>query len=306
MTFSSWKRVAMPMATIASLLLGASPSQGQAASILQGLAANASDLSVYWQLVGTPNAGVKSKSDRGASGLGFELAFTLPGGVRQKPGPKPPLPTKSCQYRDQQYKKASTAPLTSFCLDTILIPRWRDTTIGTVRYRDSIDAKPYNTFKPETLFTFELAIGFSQKGGFGPRGTNNDLFVSVREQPSVSLYATYQGDIPVFTKYSGGTAPYVGLRTGLVSLVGGRAYTDTLVYKFGGDTFQAGPVLGLVNEIAGVSVFVEGSYLWRSIGSIEWDVPAKALPTTLPKSVDLRGWTLAVGSQIQFKPHEGK
>ena len=259
----------------------------QPAAILGGLASNATDLNFFYQRVGSANAPWRPLPHSTAQGFGLELSWGLSAGTRRQR-----QSNTSCAARNQQQR------LSQPCSDTAVTTFERDVTVGNVTYKDSLKI---TKFEPvDTLWYYELAIGFSQKGGFAGRIPNNDIFVSVRELPSVSFYASYQPSLL-------GLSPYLGVRTGLVSLVSGRAYTDTVVYTFGGDAFQLGPVLGLVRDLGPLTFFTEGAYLWRSLNSVEWAVPSKGgIPSSFPRTIDLSGWTFAAGLQFELQPHKGK
>jgi hypothetical protein len=94
------------------------------------------------------------------------------------------------------------------------------------------------------------------------------------------------------------------MRSGIVSLVGGRSYSVSGLRKFGGDTFQLGPIAGVVTELAGLNFFAEGSYMWRDFKSIDWD--GDAALGMLPRRMNLSGAALAIGVQFQFKEPDKK
>lgn len=97
------------------------------------------------------------------------------------------------------------------------------------------------------------------------------LRVSLREAPSVSLYANYE---PGLRLLGFSLASYAGARSGVVSLVGGRAFTDEATTTFTGETLQIGPVAGLVTDLRGMNLFIEGAYMSRDFKSVEWDSTA--------------------------------
>src|SRR5262249_9221838 len=121
------------------------------------------------------------------------------------------------------------------------------------------------------------------------------LVVSLRELPSATLYATFGPRWRL--------SPYLGLRTGLVSLQGGRYYNGpNSQVKLSGDTFQLGGVAGLVFDVRDFELFGEASYLKRSFDSPEWDA---APPATL-RSISFTGAAVAFGLQFHFRDHTGK
>src|SRR6266511_4039918 len=160
----------------------------------------------------------------------------------------------------------------------------RDTT-----YEDEAKVEVFKWNEP--IVSFELAIGFSQSGALVARESTTQMRASVREAPSVSLY----GNVG-----TGLLAGYFGARTGLVSLVGGRAYIDETAVPFEGSTFQIGPVLGGVVDFRGLSFFAEGAYMWRDIKSIEWDSDAQ-VGAAPPRSANLSGPSFSLGVQFKFR-----
>lgn len=115
------------------------------------------------------------------------------------------------------------------------------------------------------------------------------------------MYATYLGDAPVISALPLNPSLYVGARTGLLTINGGRAYGSTNTIKFGGETFQLGPVIGLVSDIRGFDLFVEGSYMWRDFKSVEWDT-SNPLSPLLPRRLNMSGASIATGIQFSLKP----
>ncbi|MEO5588326.1 MAG: hypothetical protein ABIS03_01980, partial [Gemmatimonadaceae bacterium] len=148
----------------------------------------------------------------------------------------------------------------------------------------------------EPIAYFELAVGFSQAGAYVSRNPGNDVRVSVREAPSVSVYANYQPNLPVIGELLGG---YLGARSGIISLIGGRAFSGSETRSFAGDTFQFGPLAGIVVNLPRVNLFVEGAYMWRDFKSVEWDGDAPL--GTLPRRINLTGPALSVGAQFKFR-----
>lgn len=269
------------------------------------LVSAATDFNVYGQFVRTQNSTIGPEYKEGARGIGFEFAFGLPGVLtarkREVPGPLTRQDTLDasnparCRFK---YRELLNGPATSvdrdrfFCEDTLYAPAERQIGGRDTTYKQAF--KEIRPFKPtttlrDTVVTFELALGFSQAGAFVSRRPEDTLRVSIRELPSASVYATFE--------ISEDFSPYVGVRTGMLSLQGGRLYSGTAVTKFGGDTFQIGPVLGIVVEQWGVNMFGEVALMRRRFDNVEWEeVP----PETLRK-MSFSGPALAFGGQLHFR-----
>ncbi|HVF38491.1 MAG TPA: hypothetical protein VM939_01235 [Gemmatimonadaceae bacterium] len=153
----------------------------------------------------------------------------------------------------------------------------------------------------EPLLTFELAVGFSQSGAFVSRRQDSDIRLAVREAPFVSLYVNYEPGLPPFRNRLSG---YFGARSGVVSLVGARVYNGESSSEFDGETFQVGPVGGMVFEVKGFNFFVEGAYMFRDMKTLEWE--GDIVPAGLPRRLNLTGPSLAVGVQFRFNNADDK
>jgi hypothetical protein len=145
----------------------------------------------------------------------------------------------------------------------------------------------------ERIWTFELGLGYGQTSGFSSRVDTLDLRGSVRDLPTVSLYASYER-----------TGTYLGLRSGFMrtqSLIGylpeGRPW-------FGdADSFMTGVALGQVIDLLNLSIFVEAGYAARPFPSVRWSGGAMymgPIPDALPRQLSLHGWTLGGGVQFSL------
>jgi len=289
-------RVWLISGSLLALLPVAAHSQ---ADILSDLADNATDLAFYMTRVGLDKGALKPERGSTAGGLGFELAFEIPGaGIPRKRTSKKVASTKktpitklSCEMKFDR----GLLEQDEDCADTTykIVKRTRPTSTGEYEEEPEIEEFEWS----ENVVTFEVAIGFSQAGAFVSRRGEHDLRASIREIPSVSLYGNFD--------VKGDLAGYFGARTGWVQLVGGRAYPTTgAPIKFDGSTFQIGGVLGAVVEIFGLNFFGEGGYTLRNVKAIEWDTESSI--GTLPREMNLRGANFAFGVQFQFKDKEEK
>ena len=121
----------------------------------------------------------------------------------------------------------------------------------------------------DTVVSFELALGFSQAGP----SCSSPADIRGRARDPVRVDIRGLTEVPFIS-------PYVGVRTGLLTLQAGRLYKGDTLKKFGGDTFQLGGVVGLVKDMFGVNVFAESSYSRRRFDSVEWDAaPPESLRT---------------------------
>ena len=174
----------------------------------------------------------------------------------------------------------------------------RTRTNGVVTYEEEMKIDEFEWEVP--LLSTEFALGFSQTGAYVSRRADRDIRVSLREIPSVSLYATYE---PRFRMAHKSFRVYGGARSGLVELIGGRAFGDSVTAKLSGETFQIGPVAGVVTKFRGINVFVEGAYMWRNFRSVDWD--GETGLGSLPRAIDFTGGSVSVGVQFEFRTPDG-
>ncbi len=294
-------RGAVSVALAATALILATPHESIAqADALAGLLGNATDFNFFWTASGAPRGALKPENERGASGLGFELSFGIPGGTsRVKLLPQAAdrsAQGSSCNARFERRELRQDED----CADTARTLVKRDSTRAAVTYQHDVKVRQFSWREP--VYSFEVAVGFTQTGAFVSRVPENDIRVSLREAPSVSIYVNRDARPPLLSLLPVNYGIYFGARSGVISLNAGRAYTDTSVTSFTGETFQLGAVAGLVAEFGGVNFFAEGSYMWRDFKSVEWDRTSGL--GTLPRRVDLSGASLAFGMQLRLKPDQ--
>ena len=140
----------------------------------------------------------------------------------------------------------------------------------------------------ETIWLFELGLGYGQMVGFDGARPSTDLRGTIRDLPSVSFYASYE---PL-----GG---YFGLRSGFMRL-NGLQFFDEVGVPFGGkaESFLAAGLVGYAMEILGFNLFAETGYSLRHFPSIVWS--GGALPQTIPRELNLSGWFFGGGIQFQI------
>jgi hypothetical protein len=147
----------------------------------------------------------------------------------------------------------------------------------------------------------ELGLGWGQITDFATSHSENELHGSVRELPSVSLYAT-------LTNISG--QPYVGIRSGIIRLQNAQmiapAKTDTATvvkgYFGSAEAFQLGGVIGSALEVVeNLHLTMEYAYHHRYFPSVTWAATPSDLPTGFPRSLDFSGHTLSFGFQVKLR-----
>ena len=145
----------------------------------------------------------------------------------------------------------------------------------------------------DTLYLLELALGYGQISGFRPRRGDTDVRASLRELPSLAIYASREGG-------RGRLAEYFGIRSGLAQLQSARFYAeDGAVWSAQANAFQVGLTAGAAFELSsGLSAFLETSYTYRTFDSIEWEGDGPP-PLAAPRSLNLS--TLALTAGFQFR-----
>jgi hypothetical protein len=279
------------------LVAAADAAQSQAfTGPLSGLLGRASYMNFFITRTSVSEPPLEPESGGWSKGLGFELAFELPGGRTDSIAmPAKPLPAtdQSCLARYSRSQHARAVP----CADTTVAAVTRHRGAGTVTYEEELTISPFSWKEPTVVL--DLGLSFTQTGAFVSIDTSTDARVSLRELPAVTLYASFL-DVPWYSDLPTGPSLYIGARSGLVSLYNGRAYRDTTL-KFSGETLQVGLVAGTLGEFRGLGFFVEGAYLWRDFKSVDWETSAK-LPDSIPRRINLSGATLLMGVQFSFRP----
>jgi hypothetical protein len=143
---------------------------------------------------------------------------------------------------------------------------------------------------------YELGFAYSQLNGLRATLPGITATAALREKPAITLYRTPQiPDYPV----------YIGLRTGIIEV-------QDFVLESGGKSFSASPqsvqlggVVGLVvPSILGVDLgpmnfFVEGAYMYRNFPTVKWST-TEGLPEAAPRKLDLSGWSIGLGIQLDL------
>lgn len=149
----------------------------------------------------------------------------------------------------------------------------------------------------------ELGLGWGQITEIESAHPRLELHGSVRELPSVSLYATQ-------TAIRG--QPYIGIRSGIIKLqnaqmVASRGDTATAVKGYFGsaEAFQLGAVLGSAIQLqTNLHLTVEYGYHRRYFPSVAWAPSPADLPIDFPRSLDFSGHSLSLGLQVKLREPE--
>jgi hypothetical protein len=255
---------------------------------------NATQFNFFWTQVGSPRGDLKPERGAGAAGIGFELGVPIPGGANRTLRAKSTRSSKpsgtDCKARYLRGELKQGEP----CADTIVVGVKRIRSARDISYEEQVRIDEFAWEVP--LLTLELAAGFSQSGAFVSRRPGNDLRVSLREIPAVSLYVNYRPRLPVIGRVIG---THFGARTGIISLIGGRAFGENASARLSGEAFQF-----VVTRLHGINVFADGAYMWRHFNSVDWDTEA-GLPN-LPRSIDFSGPSLTFGVQFRFRQPDDK
>ena len=143
----------------------------------------------------------------------------------------------------------------------------------------------------------ELALGYSQFAGLVSDDDTYELRGTVRELPSVTVYASFDGYVPRIT-------PYIGLRSGIIDMhnfqaVDGVQGATTTVYGASPRSFQLGALLGVALGIPAVQPRIEAGYFFRDFPSLQWS-PGSA-PSRFPREMSFSGWSFSAGLQISLR-----
>jgi hypothetical protein len=174
--------------------------------------------------------------------------------------------------------------------DTVSV-EWIQTTL--TQHDDHTDTTNVYEVKPlkrsvpsETIWLFEMGLGYGQVTGFSGSDQNTELRGTIRDLPSVSFYASYE---PL-----GG---YFGFRSGFIRVQGLQYYDETGgSYSGKAESFLAAGMVGYAKEFLGFNLFLESGYSLRHFPSIVWS--GGPLPSGIPKELNMSGWFLGTG--IQF------
>lgn len=231
--------------------------------IFDALARRFSDVSFYVNTGGLAPSSPEVRADR-LSAFGIEVLVGI-GGVSRPTGPA---------------VRRDTAVLTWTGMQVVASPKGTDTTY-------TYTVKPGTVRQPtEQVWSLELGLGYGQMSGFRSNVPGLEMKGSVRDLPTVSLYASYVR-----------TGTYVGVRSGFMRLQSLQVFDDRgNTWSGEADSFSTGVAIGESRDVLNLSFFGEAGYSWRPFPSIRW--AGGPLPANIPRELSLHGWTIGVGVQF--------
>ena len=267
MTISAFRR---RLSALAWALCAAALGPGSASAqigIYDALASRFSDVSFYGHVGDVAGRSDGVTVDR-LTGFGIEVLLEIGRTTRIVGPPAPQADSVELRWTGMEVLRDGTG-----AADTI----------------NTYDVVPIATVVPrETIWTFELGVGYGQLSGFESSVPGLELKGSVRDLPTVSLYASYEP-----------TGTYFGLRSGFMKFQGLQVF-DAAGESFQGSAegFMAGAALGQAIEMLSFNLFVEGGYAIRPFPSIEWS--GGTIPAGTPRDMSLHGWNVAAGIQFSL------
>jgi hypothetical protein len=264
------RRASGPVLGILTLLLGGAvhPLHAQFGAV-EAFLERVTDVSFYASTGGLlPGSRGVETGSYGLASYGVELLFSV--GSVSRPLPEAEAPAG----------------------DTVELEWVRSTLTRRGAYTDTADVfevrKVPREVPSETLWLFELGLGYGQQVGFQAESSDVELMGTVRDLPSVSFYASYE---PL-----GG---YFGLRSGFMSLHALQFYDpEGAVYAGEAESFLASVLAGYAVEVIGLNLFAEGGYSLRYFPSIVWS--ADVVPPEIPRRLNLSGWFVSGGIQLRL------
>ncbi len=233
--------------------------------IFDALARRFSDVSFYMNTGGLAPTTPEVRADR-LSAFGIEVLVEI-GGVNRPTGPA---------------VRRDTAVLTWTGMQVVANAKGTDTIY-------TYTVKPGAVRQPtEEIWSLELGLGYGQMSGFRSNVEGLEMKGSVRDLPTVSLYASY---VP--------TGTYVGLRSGFMRLQSLQAFDDRGgTWSGEADSFSTGVAIGESIDVVNLSFFGEAGYSWRPFPSIRWT--GGPLPANIPRELSLHSWTIGFGVQFSL------
>ncbi|MBT8403027.1 MAG: hypothetical protein KJP18_04150 [Gemmatimonadetes bacterium] len=246
------------------LLLVALPAPAAAQyGFLGSLGNRFSDLSFFAELgrLDSDDAGIVGD---GVRVFGMEILFTVGTVERQVAPARVPDDSVRLVWRESRVERTSEG-------------------VDTVDIYDVVRVQ--SPARMETVWSFELGLGYGQLTGFDTAAEGLELKGAVRNLPAVSLYASYEN-----------FGTYFGVRSGLMEFSGLQLVDgDGGSWKGSGKSFLTGLLVGQAWSVAELNFFVEAGYTIRDFPSVEW---SGSPPPEAPRAIDVSGWSLGTG--IQF------
>lgn len=253
---------------LAAALALPAPVQAQL-GLVEGLFRNVTDVAFYYaRSEPLPDRDELETGDFGIYGFGVELLFGVGANTRRRviaaadPGAVRYVP------RELRVERAGGDVDSVFVYDVV---------------------RPGATVQVDTLWLFELGIGYGQLAGFDLAAEGTSMSGAVRELPALSFYATHDP-----------SGVYFGVRSGLLQTNALSVYlSDGTSVTGSAQTFQLGGVLGYGVDIGPMFPFVEAGYMLRHFPGLEWR--SSTVPPEVPRTLTLSGWQVLVGVQVGLK-----
>lgn len=254
---------------IAAATLGAaSPASAQFGAV-EALLSNVTDVSFYaGSGVLFPKPDLLKEAEHGLASYGVELLFEI-GAVRRRSAVQPPPPSDSVEleWTAMEVRRAYGRADTVYTYE----PR-------PVSYSPAYD----------TVWTFELGVGYGQTMGFEAADPSLELRGSVRDLPAVTVYATYEP-----------SGTYFGMRTGFMKTQALQVATAEESFSASAEAFLLGAVVGQSFDVSMLTMFLEVGYMVRHFPSVEWS-DGGPLPPGIKRDLRLSGIVFSVGLQFSL------
>lgn len=217
-----------------------------------------------------------ARDRRVMTGWGFEISFDASGSPPKPADCTPqmcPEPSKYCTLEDKVRAKIEK--------DEGAAKEQEESEV--IRRRLRRNARPL----------YEVFLGYHQLNLSRNIENNYELRAALRTLPSAGVYVTCDGG------WCNGF--YGGIGAGLETLANARVYNNTTgqIFKVTADTI---PLTFAAGYVTPWCVFAQLTGNVRYFPSVGYDLPSgvTSLPPELPRSVNLSGWSFAVGCQIEI------
>ena len=265
---------ALLLAATLALALPA-PAEAQLGAI-EAFARRVSDLSFYFTVGGVSGAdSAVEQEPGGVRAFGVELLFEVAEITR-------PVKGASAPPRADSVRRVWTG------MEVVHSEEGVDTV-----YTYEIERVPPPAPPTEPVWVMEMGLGYGQLQGYELEDATLEMNVSLRELPSVSLYASYEP-----------WGNYFGLRTGFMRAQALQV-TNEEDASFSGDAdaFLFGGLVGYAWALEDLWLFLETGYTLRIFPSVQWRAqsPGTPLDPRLPRELDVSGWFVSTGLQFPFR-----
>lgn len=253
---------------VTSLTVGAPCPAAAQLGLVESLFRNVTDVAFY-----TARSGALPENDEielgeyGLYGFGVELLFGVGTDTRSRVVATPDAPLRYVPRELRVERSGGT-------VDSVMV-------YDVVRTSATVEI--------DTMWLFELGIGYGQLAGFDHADEDVELTGAVRELPAVSFYATHNP-----------SGAYFGVRSGLLQTSSLNIHlNDGTTIAGTAQTFQLGGAIGYGVDIGPMFPFVEAGYMLRHFPGLEWRAPT--IPPQVPRTLTLSGWQVLVGMQVGLK-----